>query len=182
VPKVTLSLKTLAEAQAEVKQVALTDLVVERLLELRRELLKAGIEISPRRWSDIIPVLQAQAWLSGRLAMVEDDLMVLHACLWQTPEQRPKVRQILAKVANPLRIQGVELVTAADAVVKEWQGVRAADSAERALVLAPRLKEAGEKLKGIVGKLKSDNRDATELEGHLSRLRESYNGMIRVLQ
>ena len=180
-PTAFVALETLQAAQEEVAKVALPDTVVERLLVLRRELMKAKVEVSPRRWSDSIPVLQARAWLSGRDTIVEDDLLVLEHVLWANMEQRTAVRKVVNQVINPEREQALALYDTASSAWREFEALPAEQQSARAGEFGPKIRGAGEKLKALVNKLTESDRPVGDLPAKLEVLRSWHKQMVEKL-
>ena len=46
-------------------------------------------------------IVKAQAWMEGRKVAADDDLEILSSALWEEPEQRAQVRQVIMEMANP---------------------------------------------------------------------------------
>lgn len=105
----TVTLAELQAAQAAVRAITVTDDVLAGYSTLRRELARAGITVSDRRWRESVPIVQACAWLAGRPGTEMDDLSVLAAVLWDKPEQRKKVQDAVLNVACPELLKVLEL-------------------------------------------------------------------------
>jgi MoxR-like ATPase len=96
--------------------------------------------------------LTAHAFLEGRLAAEEDDLVIVADAFWQQPEQRPEIRRLVARLANPLNARAVEL---GDQGASVRDGALAAQR-DSALDDPARMQaaiEAATKLKTIIGQL-----------------------------
>ena len=99
----TITLQELEQMQAEVKAVkvpASIDVLADNILcELRRK----DIMVSDRTFFNYAPVVQAQAWLAGRDTVVPTDLEALVNYLWNKPEERAVISEVIEKlVVNPL--------------------------------------------------------------------------------
>ncbi|MBX3024276.1 AAA family ATPase [bacterium] len=90
--RTTLSLAALEAAQAEVAAVAVSDGVYRALVDLRRELAKAQLVVSDRRYRQALDVLRAHAYLDGRDVVGDDDVFFLEHVLWRDPGERAEVR------------------------------------------------------------------------------------------
>jgi MoxR-like ATPase len=97
----TISLQELNKAIEEVKAVKVPQDVCQALVSLRRKLHAEGIKPSPRRFAACMEFLKAEAWMDGRDSVCTDDLVVLEHCLWEVPEQMPKIAMILSELASP---------------------------------------------------------------------------------
>lgn len=99
----TITLQELEQMQAEVKAVKVPesiDVLADNILcELRRK----DITVSDRTFFNYAPVVQAQAWLAGRDTVVPADLEALVNYLWNKPEERVIISEVIEKlVVNPL--------------------------------------------------------------------------------
>lgn len=99
----TITLQELEQMQAEVKAVkvpASIDVIADNILcELRRK----DITVSDRTFFNYAPVVQAQAWLAGRDTVEPADLKALVNYLWNKPEERTVISEVIDKlVTNPL--------------------------------------------------------------------------------
>lgn len=93
----------------DTKNVFISDEVLEALCKIRRELANEKITPSDRRFSWMLRILQAEAFLSGRNSVELDDIVCLTDCIWDTEEARPKVFNILGSVSSPDYARAVEL-------------------------------------------------------------------------
>lgn len=99
----TITLQELEQMQTEVKAVkvpASIDVIADNILcELRRK----DITVSDRTFFNYAPVVQAQAWLAGRDTVDPADLKALVNYLWNKPEERTVISEVIDKlVTNPL--------------------------------------------------------------------------------
>ncbi len=99
----TITLQELEQMQAEVKAVkvpAAIDVLADNILcELRRK----DITVSDRTFFNYAPVVQAQAWLAGRDTVTPADLKALTNYLWNKPEERTVITQVIdSLITNPL--------------------------------------------------------------------------------
>ena len=99
----TITLQELEQMQDEVKSVIVPsgiDVLADNILcELRRK----EITVSDRTFFNYAPVVQAQAWLEGRDKVKPTDLKALVNYLWNKPEERAVISEVIDKiVTNPL--------------------------------------------------------------------------------
>ncbi|MFB9214337.1 ATPase RavA domain-containing protein [Vibrio sinaloensis] len=97
--------------QGELENLALTDEVFEKLFELKNLLEQAASEstgvdiadtdmyVSDRRWKKAVKLLKASAYFNGRDAINPLDLLLLQDCLWNSPESREVVRNVVKEFA-----------------------------------------------------------------------------------
>ncbi len=98
-----ITLEELCEMQREVSAVripaAVNELMDDILIELRRQ----GVHVSDRKYFGYYPIVQAHAWLCGRDEVAGTDLTILRNYLWTSPEELPKINQVLTRLCeNPL--------------------------------------------------------------------------------
>lgn len=99
----TITLEELCEMQKEVSSVrvpvAVNELMDDILIELRRQ----GVHVSDRKYFGYYPIVQAHAWLCGRDEVAGTDLTILRNYLWTSPDELPKINQVLTRLCeNPL--------------------------------------------------------------------------------
>ena len=99
----TITLQELEQMQEEVKAVkvpASIDVIADNILcELRRK----DITVSDRTFFNYATVVQAEAWLAGRDTVTPADLKALVNYLWNKPEERVVILEVIDKlVTNPL--------------------------------------------------------------------------------
>jgi len=85
-----------AELQAE-----LPDAVLDTFLSMRQRLAGEGISVSSRRWYKASCAVCAHALLHGRERATRGDCRVLRHVLWEQPEHRSKVSDIVLECASP---------------------------------------------------------------------------------
>lgn len=91
-----LDLRTLSEA------VTMPASIEDLLVKIRRACEQAQIMVSDRKWRQIVQVVKATTVLEGRTVIEEDDLVILNHMLWSDPGQIPEVKQLIAKLVNPI--------------------------------------------------------------------------------
>lgn len=110
-----LTLQQWDAIRAQVDAVQLPADAVASLFQLRTALANKGVECSDRRWVKATRLLRAAAWMAGSDTVYRSHFGILGACLWNTPDQIPVVKEELAKYA------GAEVLRASrmyDAVMK----------------------------------------------------------------
>jgi len=96
----TINVAELVMAQSIVQKVVIPKEVLETLFEMRLELRNEGIVPSDRRFKQSLSLLQAKAFLEGRNAVVNNDLVILGNALWVEPEQIQKTKEIAVMFAK----------------------------------------------------------------------------------
>lgn len=156
----------LADLQADQLAVSLVNtppVVTEQLTKLRRQLINEGIRPSPRRWAACLEYLKAEAFLDSRADVAVDDIPVLEDCLWELPEQKPKIAQMLAACASPELGRIVEI---SDASKEAYDLIGTGSDAQAMLEANAKLRRAHAELEKIEktasGKAKSKAKAAME--------------------
>lgn len=91
-------------AADESREVSMTDAVDTALFTMTKELRGAGIPVSDRKINQIEDALRAHAWLDGSKAVSVMHFDLLRDVLWNTPDQRKVVNDIVDKhCKSPLR-------------------------------------------------------------------------------
>lgn len=144
----TLSLGELETARAEAAALPVSGHVLRTLADLRRELGRRGIVASDRRWVQAIGVLRAHAYLAGRDAVVDEDVLFLAHVLWRDPAERTPVREAIRECLkgyeDEVRVLLYQSRELRDYALREWESP---ELAARAAV------EAHTKLRNILGKV-----------------------------
>lgn len=101
--RATISLDELRQMQQEVSKITVPDSIHELmddvLCALRRQ-----ITVSDRKFLGYYPIVQAKAWLDGRLEVTSTDLLVLRNYFWQQPTDREFVNSTLERLCvNPMQ-------------------------------------------------------------------------------
>lgn len=99
----TITLQELEQMHAEVKKVRVpsgVDVLADNILcELRRK----ELTVSDRTFFNYAPVVQAEAWLDRRDTVEPADLKALVNYLWNKPEERVVISEVIDKlITNPL--------------------------------------------------------------------------------
>ena len=103
VPQASIALEELSAMQEEAAQVRVPVAVNEVMDGILCQLRRKGIQVSDRKYFGFAPIVQAQAWLEGRSEVLVPDLLILSAYLWNTVEELPQVKAVLAEICeNPL--------------------------------------------------------------------------------
>lgn len=96
--------------QQELDQLTLGDDVFEKLYQLKSLLEQKAAEVgadfaqsemyvSDRRWKKAVKLLKASAYFNGRDVINPLDLLLLQDCLWNSPESREMVQQVMNEFA-----------------------------------------------------------------------------------
>jgi MoxR-like ATPase len=102
----------LIQGLVELKALSLPDDVVQRMTKIREQLLRKGIEISPRRFKAWSRVIVGNAMLKGSERISSKFLMLGQHVLWIEQDDISIVRDIVGRLSDPER--GILLAASAD--------------------------------------------------------------------
>lgn len=167
-----VTLEELMEAQKAVLNVQADDTIITKLIELRRELKEVGIEHSNRRWKQAYGIVRAEAWLSGRDDVQEEDLEILQHCMWSTPGKEMKdVRDAVLQSVNPIKQQIIAQFEMAqeerDAVYKHKEGT---ERAQRAVEANAKLKQMQDTMKNLIKIVRDKGKPTAQYEEMLNKV------------
>lgn len=92
----------LAAVRALADSVTVPDAVLDAMLDLRDALAqKHGLTASERRWRKCEGLVRASAALDGRNVAKASDLLILADALWNAPDERAKIRGVIADAVSP---------------------------------------------------------------------------------
>lgn len=168
----TVTLQELEQAQAEVRQVDLSQ-VNPVLEDLRRETEARKIAISVRRWKRVQRIIRAHAWLNGRTVASMEDLEVAAYALWVEPGQLAEIRSLLIGLANPLTKAAMD---EQDKALEVYNKAMAPDVPEEKLTAVGM--EANKKLRGsikaledLLAQAQAQGKDTTKIAAALETVR-----------
>lgn len=99
--------------------------VMEVVAQLREKLRAADIAPSDRRWKQSMKVLQASAFMDGRIEASTDDVEMLRYTLWETPQQIPQVERLTLSVSNPIAEKALAMLERAEEIATEVRDAKA---------------------------------------------------------
>ncbi|NOH85422.1 DUF3763 domain-containing protein [Vibrio sp. 03-59-1] len=132
--------------QAELEKLELTDDCFEKLFQLKSMLEKTieskGIDasvsdmyVSDRRWKKAVKLLKASAFFNGRDAINPLDLLLLQDCLWNSPESRDLVRDVIKEFALQYAFDQQEVTQQIELCKEELADIQAELEAQFGVVL-----------------------------------------------
>ena len=94
-PNNRLSLQDLEEANKAMADVDVSP-ILETIVVVRQEFsLSSDLDISDRRWKQVLKYLKAQAVLRGSNSVDANYLLMVPDCLWNKPEDRSRIGSVL---------------------------------------------------------------------------------------
>ena len=99
----SITLDELYVMQKEIKSVNIPNNINELADNILCELRHKEIPVTDRIYFNFAPVVQAEAWLSGRDTVLPEDMQALVNYLWDKPEQKETVSKTIEQLTkNPL--------------------------------------------------------------------------------
>lgn len=109
-PEPLLSWDEVEQAKAEAAKVIITDEVFNGMADIRHKLRAENIEPTERRFVESMKVIKAAAWRDGEVEADLEHLRPLKDILWEMPDQRRTVLDIVTAVASPLDQEALTLL------------------------------------------------------------------------
>ena len=145
-----------AQMQCQLDAVSVSDEVLSLILQIRRSLYaveiaadeeRRNIYISDRRWKQIVRLLKASALLQDRKEVSFADVFPIYHCLWQEPEERDAVRNIV--IHTLFLVPAQQLATLKDTLARDIASRKEShDYIKEIEVIAEHLKENDEAIQG----------------------------------
>jgi len=107
--KTNITLAEVWQAQKQAATVKVTDLAIQAMVRLWKELKSAGFVVSDRRLRNSLRFLKANAWLEGRQDIAEDDFEILTHMFWTEPEQIRPIAKLILGITNPLLVKANDI-------------------------------------------------------------------------
>lgn len=152
-PTTKLSLEEIDSLQKALENVEVTKELLETIREIYHELKRKGISASDRRWKSAVQVLKAFALLRGEKEVSTDELEIFADILWDQPQDRKAILEVVSPHANPLNLKALEALDSAKEAYEGWKN----GSQEDAITL-----QANGTLKDILKKIDEDIKDRPE--------------------
>lgn len=115
-PIPTLELSTLERLQAAAQSIAIPDGVLATLAAVRRQAARRGLDVSDRRYVQMLSVLRGFALLDGKSEVDTDMVAKLHACLWSDPDERGAAQDAIADALSGFEDEAERLLIQAKEV------------------------------------------------------------------
>lgn len=167
----SITLDELQNLQFFVDVVSVPDEVFQNLAEIRRKLKDEGIRPSDRRFKQSLSLIRAKAMLDQRQDVQLKDLMILAHSLWEVPEQKEIVMDVIKEHAQD------KVTTLLEEYKKELNEQLKQANAQQT---TEAVLEATQKLKGLEGNLKmlaDQNPDRADVLALLKEVQEHRQGM-----
>lgn len=172
----TITLDALQAAKAQVREVDVTrGEFLDKLAELRRKSKTEGLRVSPRRWSELVSVCQANAWMAGREFTIPEDLVIMEHGLWRDSDDRAIAHKLVLdfhgryeREAAKYRQEAAKSLADVEAIKPEVEGTPANEELEpevlRKAISASRAIDAVKaRVEKVLGEADKEKRDAAAL-------------------
>ncbi len=132
-PGATITRNQLYTLQQAVNFVAVPPHVLDALARIRQELANKGMTPSDRRWSQLVPTLQAHALLRESPVVEDDDLIIMKHALWNKVDEITEIVKQIRRASNPQSAKVQEVFDQAQAAYVSYQAAfkKAANEQER---------------------------------------------------
>ena len=120
-PRTKISLAEIEQLQKAADKVTVSQDIMTAIREIANELRGKGINVSDRKWKTSVKVLKALAFLRGQAEVTADELEVYADMLWQNPEDRKTVLDVVSPRSNPLNAKAIEYLDQALEVYNIWK-------------------------------------------------------------
>lgn len=109
-PPCTITLDEWDAVAADVDNVKISDKVIDKFLELKQDLAKAGIIVSDRRSVQALRVIKASAWLDEASEASFDDLQALKYVLWDKPAEQEQLSAFLGALDRSTTAKALDAI------------------------------------------------------------------------
>lgn len=120
----TMTIEQFELAQAQVAAVRPSPEFLDEVADLRRKVNGEGLQVSPRRWTELVSVCRANAWMSGRDTLVADDLVVVEHGLWREQAQIPTAKKLVQPYRGKFEGMAVDRRAEADKAFARVDAIR----------------------------------------------------------
>ena len=114
--------KEYAEWTKKISEIGVSEAVLNAISSIRKSLRAVNVDeaaerrniyVSDRRWKNIVRLLRTSAFMQDREEVTICDLLPIYHCLWQEPEERDAIRNIVIRALfAPYAAQLVEMKNA----------------------------------------------------------------------
>lgn len=174
-PMPTITLEQLEQAQAEVAGVRLGAEFLDAFAKLRRDAKGEGLNISPRRWTELARVCRASAWMAGRTECQPDDLVVCEHGMWREKKDIPTASKLVqeyhgrfVREAREKRAEAAKPIKSVEEIRPQVEGTPASQELDakviKAAINASRaIDEVKLRVETVLAEAEREKRDASDL-------------------
>lgn len=165
----SITLDELYAMQEEVRAVSIPGNINELADNILCELRRKEIPVTDRIYFNFAPVVQAQAWLSGRDTVLPEDMQALVNYLWDKPEQKETISKTIEQLTeNPLADKIDAILAKAYSFQQEFE--TALDKNQALMALRNGLLSAYEESAALKSELPENDAAHSAVEGLIATL------------
>jgi len=172
-PSVELTIEEIDELNKLAAEVTLTQDMLTNMRKVQADLKIKGVTASDRRWKSAVGVLKALALLRGQDEVTGEELEALADMMWQKPEDRRTILEVVSQYGNPLNLKAIEYLDMGKEVYDKWAQADK-DAQEMAAI------QANKQIKEILKSIKADIHGRSDSETR--KLRETQKTLKRHLK
>ena len=166
-----ITLDELEQMQREVRAVSVPDSINELADNILCELRRKGISVTDRIYFSFTPVVQAEAYLSGRDTVKPEDMSALVNYLWDKPEEYEVVKEVITRLTeNPLGEEIDKILATAYKLRNEFE--KTADKVQGLAVLREKLVDLYGEVVALRAGIDEDDAANTAIDGAIDTLNE----------
>lgn len=177
----TITLEELQAVNAYVRTIPVPTGIADTILKLRSELKGDGVRPSDRRFKQAVSLLQAMAFLNGRKAVDDDDLLILEHVLWNVKEEKERVQRRVRSMTSEFSKKAQDFLDAIagwEAEIEARKGRSAQERAQYGGEVQFKMQELLTELNSLIEKANRQGRSTARLES----VKDAMRGLkLRVL-
>jgi len=174
-PSVQLTIAEINELNTLSKEVKVTQELMSNLRKIQIDLKNKGVTASDRRWKSAVDVLKSLSLLRGQDEVTGDELEALADMMWQKPEDRRIILEVVSQYGNPLNLKAIEYLDMGKEVYDKW-GQAGSDDKDMMAI------QAHKQIKEILKNIKSDVHGRSDLETRkLQETQSTLQGYVKTL-
>lgn len=172
-PLTRITVPEIEQAQAEVAKIDVSGVLDSIATMKRRAEGEFNLYISARRYISALRICQAQAWLNGRAAVIDDDLTLFQHSLWTDIEDAPAAYEVTLDYAGKMARVAQQLRASFEPYHNDLAQVRgeidpnvqmSQEIAGKVAMIQMNLKQVTNQIDKQIEEGRSDQRDVGELE------------------
>ena len=177
-----VTLEQVQEAQRQVWHVRFTPEFEDAAAQLRRDTTTAGLNVSDRRWVELVRFCRAQAWMSGRDHLIPEDLAVVEHGLWRDKDQIPEAHRLVLAFHGRFEREATEKRQEAAPAIAKFEEIRPLvegtppnedidpDTLRKAISASRAIKAVKLRVEAVLDEATREQRDAAGLRELLNEL------------
>lgn len=176
-------------AQGWVNEIEMPIDILSTLSDLRDKLMKEQIEVTDRRFAETLPIIQATAFMNGRLVADINDMRLLQHVLWSRQEDMKSVASEVLHLANPIDQKAEEILdnltktmTKVDEETSNKDATSGRAIAKITIEAHGKLKRATEECQGLRAQVETSGRESEGVDRLEAKIGEIRAQLFKVFQ